>query len=97
MKIAQMRIENLKKKIDKVDNEEEEESLYYDMEDLLKFKNKLDNDMVFHIFLGTSFLGIFMAYASGIKFLEMLEESVNPVIDIIVTGLVLGGWNKAFA
>ena len=103
IKITEMRIENLKKKIDDVDNKEEEQELYYELENLLKYKNQSDNKMVFQIFIFTSILGILIASLLEIKFLEMLLVSsdsmietttVNTTVDTIITGLIIGSGTK---
>jgi len=88
-------IEDQKKIIEKArDVEEDLGNHYKKLNELLKAKNKMDNRMVRDFFIYTSVLGILAACLLDLKFLTLLEAPVRPVLDTIITGLVVGSGTK---
>ncbi|WP_340818162.1 hypothetical protein [Methanolobus sp. WCC4] len=93
-KTADIRIDNLKKEIEKTHDNKKKDDLYNDIEKLLKDKTKFESKIVFRTLIIASTVGIIIAFLLNIRFLDLLEVSANPTIDTIVTGLTIGGGTK---
>lgn len=92
---AERRAEDQKKTIERaLEAGEDMEGHYKELNELLKAKNKMDNKMVLDFFIYTSVLGILMSWLLQLRFLTLLASPVNPTLDIIITGLVVGSGTK---
>ena len=90
-----LEIEYQKKIIDKtICNGEKADAHYKKLNTLIRQKNKMDNQMVWHFFVYTSIMGILAAALLNIRFLELLNIISNPLMDTIITGLVIGSGTK---
>lgn len=88
-------IEHQKKIIDKtICSGENADAHYKKLNTLLRDKNKMDNQMVWHFFVYTSILGILAAALLNIRFFELLMITSDPLMDTIITGLVIGSGTK---
>jgi uncharacterized protein YqgV (UPF0045/DUF77 family) len=95
IRTIEMRIEDQKKIIEKAREAGEDlESHYEKLNELLKAKNKMDNKMVIDFFIYSSGLGILVCWLLHVRFLTLLEVSVHPWLDTVITGLVVGSGTK---
>ncbi len=91
----ELEIEDQKKIIETARDSGDNLSKHYErLNGLLKLKNRMDNKMLRDFFVFTSGLGILAAWLLQIRFLALLEAPVNPLLDTLVTGLVLGSGTK---
>lgn len=92
---SEVKIEKLKSLIE-VDCKKEIDLTehYKTLNALIKEKNIMDNKMIWDFFIYTSILGILTTYIFNISFLSLLEVKVNPTLDLIITGLVIGSGTK---
>lgn len=92
---AERRVEDQKTIIEKALKAGEDlEGHYRKLNELLKAKNKMDNKMVLDFFVYTSVLGILISWLLQVRFLALLALPVNPALDTIITGLVVGSGTK---